>query len=58
MKNTLEINATFINFAEQIANGPSRPNSPSEIALDMEEPPPPMDLENMELLVRRRLYEY
>ncbi|KXJ13200.1 Otoferlin [Exaiptasia diaphana] len=43
-----------IEIAEQIANGPSRPNSPSEIALDMEEPPPPMDLENLEMMEKKK----
>jgi len=42
---------SLFSFIEQIANGPSRPTSPSaDIALDIEEPPP-MEMESIELLV-------
>ncbi|KAK3744957.1 hypothetical protein QZH41_000287 [Actinostola sp. cb2023] len=46
-----------LEIAEQIANGPSRPNSPSgDVALDIEELPG-MDMQEMELLEKKKKSE-
>ncbi|XP_031569345.1 otoferlin-like [Actinia tenebrosa] len=46
-----------LEIAETIANGPSRPNSPSgDVALEIEELPP-MDIESIELLEKKKKSE-